>query len=326
MNSRLAIGSSASFVMILATCMSGCASNGDAPSTAVADSGASSDGTSDTSDTAPMLEGGGGDDSASADAPVDATPVVTGWVSIAAPSGLDIVALSGTGANDVWAVANDARRIGNLLHYDGSAWGNVYSMGAPGKDVFAASPSAAFAISDFPGTIHRWDGWAWSVQTTLGVSSVYALWGTGASDVWLGCQWNFGAETPVRHWNGSSWSAIDTGNESGVFDLWGFGASDVWAVGTNPSSTRGSCARRPGRGRAGSRRAERGRALPFPIRSSEQRPRGNVARRDDAEEVSVPSWLRFTSEGRAPATSNAMARGRARAVRWADDTGLEMDT
>ena len=120
------------------------------------------------------------------DATVD-TPVAvkTGWTSEPTPGEISITGLHGTGPKDVWAVGNVSSSKSAVIHYDGSAWSTFADLPAPAKDVWAATAKDAWLILDYPGTIYRFDGATWNKSSTLGVSSVYALWGRSATDVWL---------------------------------------------------------------------------------------------------------------------------------------------
>ena len=89
-------------------------------------------------------------------------------------------------------------------------------------------------VADMPdeqGTL-RW------VRDTLagpaGVEYLTSVWGTSASDVWVGGA--AGGPTSLQHWTGSSWAPspgyCSTAGKCATTGIWGTASNDVWAVGT----------------------------------------------------------------------------------------------
>ncbi|HWP38354.1 MAG TPA: hypothetical protein VNL18_12455, partial [Gemmatimonadales bacterium] len=81
------------------------------------------------------------------------------------------------------------------------------------------------------GTIYRYNGTSWSLETTVATSQIRAIWGASESDVWA-----VGGSGGIFHYNGSTWAADPA---SGVvttvtlFGVWGSAPNDVWAVGAS---------------------------------------------------------------------------------------------
>jgi hypothetical protein len=169
-----------------------------------------------------------------------------------------LVAVSGTGPNDVWAVGTGGPLLNQLImHWDGSEWKQI-----PTPDVANSRLSAVVAISandawvagdfiDKTSGVHKlllehWDGSTWSqippIDFGIRNIDIPALVATASNDVWAGGVLFDPQEgnTPVRHrtylhWDGTAWTqtaAPDVG--AAGFSLRGMAAvsaSDVWAVG-----------------------------------------------------------------------------------------------
>ncbi|HEV7992729.1 MAG TPA: hypothetical protein VGP25_12945 [Gemmatimonadaceae bacterium] len=101
-----------------------------------------------------------------------------------------------------------------------------------GASTFTFGVLIVAKMPDETGTL-RW------VRDTLaqvqGTEYLEAVWGTSASDVWVGAP--SGGPNGLQHWNGSAWTP--TGGyctlaplKCDVTALWGSASNDVWAVGT----------------------------------------------------------------------------------------------
>ena len=110
----------------------------------------------------------------------------------------------GSASDDVWVVATGVSRNGpsapysTILHWDGSDW--------LAADWFRASEADA---------------------ATGPQASLYAIWGSGADDVWT-----VGSSGITVHWNGTGWSAPDSITSADLRAVWGSTTQDVWAVGS----------------------------------------------------------------------------------------------
>ena len=71
------------------------------------------------------------------------------------------------------------------------------------------------------------DGWCWENPLPQG-NSLQAVWGSGASDVWV-----VGRAGTILHWDGVGWSPIPSGTSAVLSAVWGSGADDAWAVGSD---------------------------------------------------------------------------------------------
>ena len=150
-----------------------------------------------------------------------------------------IQAIWGSGADDVWAVAD-----GMMLHWDGATWSatGLSRPGTPGPSapapvgvarwsgVWGTGPNDVWAASLEGGILH-WNGYSWEPSITLDSgsstpTSLPRLWGTGARDVYV-----FG-ESLLKRWDGSQWADVRPSQSSSLvfFSMTGSGPSDVFVL------------------------------------------------------------------------------------------------
>lgn len=126
--------------------------------------------------------------------------------------------ISGSSADDIWAVG---RVIGQQVfteHWDGTEWTDV-----PFPHQYAATLEAAttlpdgdaWAVGDYLAGQHPviltpligfWDGTSWTVQEAEGGAahqSYLSAVGSSPDDVWA--VGNAGAKALIRHWDGTEW-------------------------------------------------------------------------------------------------------------------------
>jgi hypothetical protein len=150
------------------------------------------------------------------------------WHRASAPKDKAFTAIHGSSPSSVWAVGTH----GLAARFDGSKWSDVsLNQDRPLSAVFATSANEVLIAASNPGDVFHFDGNGWQEDGHyFGVTSVYTLFATSPSDVWLGTQWNF-SMGPTHHFDGNSWSTKQTGSDSGVISIWGSGPNDVWALG-----------------------------------------------------------------------------------------------
>jgi hypothetical protein len=150
------------------------------------------------------------------------------WTWEAAPDGMSLNAVWGSGASDVWAVGEN----GGVARFDGVSWSPVTVTGWPDflRDVLYAvwgtSASDVWAAGA-SGRVLHWNGTAWTV-TIESASIWYGLWGSSPSNVFL-VGWN-GA---IKRWNGTAWTPMNSGTTEPLLGVWGSGPGDVYAVALN---------------------------------------------------------------------------------------------
>jgi hypothetical protein len=150
------------------------------------------------------------------------------WMQQSLASVRPLAAIGGTAANDVYA----AGLLGELWHYDGTAWSSITSgstsevyagvWGSAASDVYLAGNDGGAGI------VRHYDGSAWSKVHTVANNPLVAVWGSSAADVYA-----IGAPdtaTPLAHFT-TAWSDVTT-SVNGIA-LWGSGPDDVFAAGTS---------------------------------------------------------------------------------------------
>jgi hypothetical protein len=135
----------------------------------------------------------------------------------------ELTDVTGSGANDVWAVGE----AGIILHStNGSSWTEV--LPRPFSAYFSAawSPGPNKVIACGNGTAAHFDGQDWSGHAIGGWC--FDLWGSAPNDVW-----GVGSAGRIYHFDGNVWTQLPSSpTTEELFTIWGSAANDVWAAGT----------------------------------------------------------------------------------------------
>jgi hypothetical protein len=159
----------------------------------------------------------------------------TTWIDVSGTKGAaydDLVGAFARADDDIWAVGTQS-----LLRYDGHAWQPVPPAQTTNAQEFgtvwaSASNDAWIAgWGDFPNSLQRWNGTAFSVMPGRPDLEGYidGVWGAAANDVWIVAD-----DGTVVHWDGSGLSMkLDNLGASGAGPggVHGTGPSDVWMIG-----------------------------------------------------------------------------------------------
>lgn len=204
--------------------------------------------------------------------PDEVPPVSGSWQRVPSPNvggatllTNELLAISATSENDVWAVgwsqAPDAPpyvRHTLIQHFDGTSWSIVPSPNRQGdyfNVLYAVSGTSAndvWAVGMshgelFPSRtlIQHWDGTQWSiVPSPSPADQLNELRGVAAiapDDVWAvgylsGAQTQEPIDTLVLHWDGAAWTRVPTPNVGGganqLLGISAIAADDIWAVGS----------------------------------------------------------------------------------------------
>ena len=194
---------------------------------------------------------------AAADGDVDASGPLgcdeADWCPVVS-TGIDtrnaLTAIWGSGKNDVWAVGSS----GAVVHFDGSSWKPIPSgTNQTLRGVWGSGPNDVWIVST-PTLVLHGSGFSAGAATfelapeipqvvTHRSTLTHAVWGTSATDVWIG-----GEAIPIdwdiyehaHGWRsgtpdgGAPWENMFIGKRSDrvtIRSLWGSGPDDVWAVG-----------------------------------------------------------------------------------------------
>ncbi len=135
----------------------------------------------------------------------------------------DLLSISGTAADDLWAVGyfDDLNTYSFTMHWDGSQWSTVPSpSGGLFYGVAALAPKDVWAVG---GRTLHWDGHTWTVVPNPG-GLLYGVAGTASNNVWA-----VGFDT--EHWDGSIWRSVPR-PPIGVLNALAIVApADIWATG-----------------------------------------------------------------------------------------------
>jgi hypothetical protein len=175
-----------------------------------------------------------------------ASAVCQTWrmVPIPAVDGQYLIGVSGSSAQDVWAVGGDnsGNSPGLALHWDGSAWSQFPVTLGFLQDVVDISPSDAWAVAGagYPVYLQHWDGARWSLvkAPSPGFAYVNGIDAVSSDDMWTaGYHTGEGGIHPlVQHWDGVRWVVVPAPDGSpfgtnGFYDVSAISPDDVWAVG-----------------------------------------------------------------------------------------------
>jgi hypothetical protein len=167
-----------------------------------------------------------------------------------------LYAVSGTSANDVWAVgvSHDGLFPSRTLiqHWDGTQWSIVPSPSPADqlndlRGVAAIAPDDVWAVGYHSGAqtqepidtlVLHWDGTTWtrapSPNVVGGANQLLGISALSADDIWAV---GSGAGGPLAiRWNGSTWSLVPVRRDAGsstefLTGVGGATSNDVWAVG-----------------------------------------------------------------------------------------------
>ena len=151
-------------------------------------------------------------------------------------SGDDATRVTGSGPDDVWAVAG-----ATLLRRDGAAWQVALTAGDVGGqvlDVWSPGPDEVWVLG-YDNLVHRRVGGSWTTMNPLGGNAttprMRAISGTGPNDVWI-----VRGPSTVLHWDGEGWVGREAavyygGGVNALNAIWAAGPDDVWAVGDSIS-------------------------------------------------------------------------------------------
>ena len=129
----------------------------------------------------------------------------------------------GSGPSDVWAVGTYI-----VFRYNGFEWTQFDNLGTIKYGVWGAAAADVWAVGS-GGSIHNFNGTAWSSVTSPTTMSLNDVWGSASNNVWA-----VGRSGTIIYYNGSIWSDVTPGlTTNDLQAVWGSSGSDVWAVGVS---------------------------------------------------------------------------------------------
>lgn len=115
---------------------------------------------------------------------------------------------------------------GSVLRGVSNVWSTI-NLAPDLIDVWTTSTTNAWAVGEF-GFVYRWNGSAWTRQTTPTTGTLNAVWGASSTDAFAG-----GDNGVMLRWNGSSWATVAFPSSGHIYGIWGSAANSVWAVTSN---------------------------------------------------------------------------------------------
>lgn len=102
------------------------------------------------------------------------------------------------------------------------------------RDIWGDGSGVFWTVSSSTGNVLYWDGAAWNTSFTAG-TPLYAIWGSGPNDIWVGGDGGFFHGTGTSP-STMSWTPVSAGGAP-IRSIWGRSASDIWAVGYTGSTS-----------------------------------------------------------------------------------------
>ncbi len=141
-----------------------------------------------------------------------------------AAAAVDLNAVTGTAANDVYLVGDNA----TILHGSGTTWTAMTSPAPSGSrlnSVWAIAPGDVY-IAGSGNLVMHFAGGGWVTQTPVGTTELHGVWGVA------GHLWAVGSGgTILKSTGNASWTPETSGTPNELRAVFGTGASDVWVVG-----------------------------------------------------------------------------------------------
>lgn len=142
-------------------------------------------------------------------------------------AGAYLLSVWGASSTDVWAGGAGgavASGVAALQHWNGTAWtpytwndGDVNGLwGSSSTDVYGAATNK----------IIHWNGTSWAAQVYTAPNTLISVWGSGATDIYVG-----GDGGVLAHSNGTTWSNVSgsgIGATESVTTIWGTDSTNVY--------------------------------------------------------------------------------------------------
>jgi hypothetical protein len=130
-------------------------------------------------------------------------------------------AVWGSSASDVWAADMD----GSILHFDGTAWTQVYQVaGAVFYGIDGSGPNDVWAVG--PRHLLHFDGQSWTQEADGAGMALNDVWVAAPNDVWL-----VGDTGRILRGGTNGFTAVESGRTESLFTIWGSSPTDIWAGG-----------------------------------------------------------------------------------------------
>ena len=148
------------------------------------------------------------------------------WVEGDSKAEVDLHAVYGFGADDVYAVGDE----GTILHWNGEVWiQQISNVTSDLRCVFGPSPGAVFAGGDQARGFAGQTEWVSSNSAASNVT-IQGVWGTSSTNMIA-----VGTGGTLARWDGTGWVAMVSNDiqERDLYGIWGAAADNMVAVGDN---------------------------------------------------------------------------------------------
>jgi len=127
----------------------------------------------------------------------------TTWSIVQSPQGTDsfLTGVSGTSANDVWAVGSVGRFDSiEILHFNGTTWSTVSGLPEDSalESVVALAPNNVWAVG---ADIEHFNGTSWSIVPSPGGFGLTSIAAFSADNI-------YAVGGGIEHWDGTSWTDV----------------------------------------------------------------------------------------------------------------------
>jgi hypothetical protein len=151
-----------------------------------------------------------------------------GWEVMEVPTSVDLFAVWGSSAADVFAAGFDQFGRNAVLHFDGNRWELVDPQ--PDQeiwDLWGFSSDNVYGVAG-PKIMH-YDGVRWDELPDVHfIEGLLALWGSSPDDIFA-----VGNQGAIVHYDGRAWSYMDSPSTASLYSVWGYASDDVYAVGVS---------------------------------------------------------------------------------------------
>ncbi len=143
------------------------------------------------------------------------------WIAFDAGTTFLQRSISGTAANEIWALGDDAMR------FDGTSWVVTVGGTGGGNAIFAAPGGDVWVVGEAGKILRRVPGsGTWAPVASNTTESLTCIHGSAADDIWVG-----GTKGTLLHWNGIAFGPVPSKTTRNLLSVWSHSKNEAWAAG-----------------------------------------------------------------------------------------------
>ncbi|MBI5491242.1 MAG: hypothetical protein HY905_28180 [Deltaproteobacteria bacterium] len=153
-----------------------------------------------------------------------------GWLAMEHGPNDDLEAIVSVPGGGMLAIGHHEDTASNL--WTSVVWGSdagwradLWSIRGQIRDAWAAAADDAWVVG-WTGTIHRFDGTAWTRVDSGTTKDLEAIWGLDPALIYAA-----GEGGTILRWDGAEWAAMESSTDHDLHDIRGLRPDDIWAVG-----------------------------------------------------------------------------------------------